>query len=48
MRRAHRRSHLVFWVLVAAATLTALAIALEARPDHPLTELPGAIAEDSP
>ncbi|MEQ1930182.1 MAG: hypothetical protein ABL957_06560 [Parvularculaceae bacterium] len=48
MRRAHRRTHVIFWSIILPATLWALALALGARPIDPRSELPAAIAGEAP
>lgn len=48
MRGAHRRLHVLAWAVVVAAVAFGVAAAIGARPVDPLTELPAAVAAESP
>jgi hypothetical protein len=48
MRRAHRRIHVLVWLILAPAVALGVYAAVTQRPREPVTELPDAIAEDAP
>lgn len=48
MRRAHRRVHVLVWLILAPAVAFGVYAAIAQRPGEPLTDLPDAIAEDAP
>ena len=48
MKRAHRRMHVLLWLLLAPLTLAGLALALKSRPAALVTEIPAPVAEEAP
>lgn len=48
MKRAHRRFHLLIWVLLGPALLGLLALAIMVRPDAPMNDsLPDVLTEEA-
>lgn len=48
MRRAHRRAHVLLWLLVAPATMAGLILALLHREPTPFAAAPDAIVGEAP
>lgn len=48
MRRAHRRAHLLVWLLLAPAVAFGLFAAIARRPVASASDLPASIAEEAP
>ncbi|MFN0022956.1 MAG: hypothetical protein ACKVS5_03570 [Parvularculaceae bacterium] len=40
MKRAHRRAHVIFWLLIAPATAAGLALALARAPADAIGDIP--------
>ena len=48
MKRAHKRSHLLIWILLGPAIAGMFALAIVLRPDAPVNEaLPEALVEEA-
>lgn len=45
MRKAHRRIHVVTWLILAPLTLAVAIMALHAAPKNPKTNLPDVLTE---
>lgn len=48
MKRAHRRHHLIIWVVLGPLMIVLLALSVMARPEAPVNEtLPGPLIEEA-
>lgn len=48
MKRAHRRSHLLIWLILGPVILALLALAVMVRPDAPVNDaLPASLIEEA-
>lgn len=48
MRRAHRRIHLLAWLILTPAVAVGVYVALAHRPGEPRSQVPDAIVEEAP